>query len=136
MPKSTMLVRDTLKPVISLRKDIRKMKNNRDIIIKFKVNEIENEMINKRFALSNAKSKSSFIRGLITNGVVVRFDEKKITDIYRAIVSVSNNVNQIAVRVNSTGNLYENDLEEIRKGINEILKKQRYLHGEFMKLRR
>ena len=111
------------------------MNSNRDIVIKFKVTESENEMINKRLALSNAKSKSSFIRGLITNGAVIRLDENKISDIYRAVISISNNVNQIAVRVNSTGNIYADDIAELKKGVDEILQQQRYFQSELLKLK-
>jgi hypothetical protein len=39
-------------------------------------------------------------------------------------------VNQIALRVNSTGNLYENDLAEIVDGVNEI----RHQHFRFLSL--
>jgi hypothetical protein len=37
-------------------------------------------------------------------------------------------VNQIALRVNSTGNLYENDLAELKEGVTDI----RYQHFRFL----
>jgi hypothetical protein len=48
----------------------------------------------------------------------------------RKLNSIANNVNQIALRVNSTGNLYENDLAEIVNGVNEI----RHQHFRFLSL--
>ena len=39
---------------------------------------------------------------MIFEGYIVHFDEEKFDKIYKLIGSISNNVNQIAVRVNST----------------------------------
>jgi hypothetical protein len=46
----------------------------------------------------------------------------------RKLNSIANNVNQIALRVNSTGNLYENDLDELKEGVTDI----RHQHFRFL----
>lgn len=49
--------------------------------------------------------------------------------------SISNSENQIAKRVNSIGNIYESDIEEIKKNQEEIYEgirlTSRELHGSF-----
>lgn len=96
----------------------------------------EMKLLEKKFNLSTSKTKSDFVRGLISDGVVVRLDEKKISNIYRTIIGIANNVNQIAVRVNSTSNIYAEDIAEIQKGVDEILRQQRYFQSELLKLKR
>ncbi len=96
----------------------------------------EKNLLEKRFELSTSKSRNDFVRGMILDGVVVRLDEKKISDIYRAVIGIANNVNQIAVRVNSTGNIYTEDIAEIQKGVDTILQQQRYFQSELLKLKR
>ncbi|MGN0621656.1 MAG: plasmid mobilization relaxosome protein MobC [Porcipelethomonas sp.] len=44
--------------------------------------------------------------------------------------SASNNINQIARRVNSTGNIYSKDLAEIKEQQNQILHQLLKLRGE------
>ena len=73
---------------------------------------------------------------MILDGVVVRLDERKISDIFRCVINIANNVNQIAVRVNSTGNIYSEDIAEIQRGVDTILQQQRYFQSELLKLKR
>ena len=47
-------------------------------------------------------------------------DKADFSETNRLIKSVSNNINQIAVRLHSTGRFYAEDLLEIKRGVNEI----------------
>lgn len=96
----------------------------------------EKELLDKRYALSTSTSRNDFVRGMILDGVVVRLDERKISDIFRCVINIANNVNQIAVRVNSTGNIYSEDIAEIQRGVDTILQQQRYFQSELLKLKR
>lgn len=53
---------------------------------------------------------------MIFDGIIMHLDIKKLDKIYCNIATVSANVNQIAVRINSTGSIYADDLADIRKG--------------------
>ena len=70
--------------------------------MQIRLTEAEYEAIERKFRNSGLKSRSEFIRAMIFWGYIVHFDEEKFDKIYKFIVSISNNVNQIAVRVNST----------------------------------
>lgn len=100
-----------------------------------RMNDEEKALLEKKYKLSRAKSKSTFVRRIILDGVVIRLEEEKLTNIYRAITSAASNINQIAVRVNSTGNLYKEDIEEIRNAIADIMKQQGYFHSVLLKLK-
>ena len=77
-------------------------KNRRDLYLKIRVNQEELDAIDRKFRNSGMKSRSEFVRAMIFEGYIVHFDEEKFDKIYKLIGSISNNVNQIAVRVNST----------------------------------
>ena len=72
---------------------------------------------------------------MILDGVVIRLEEQKLTEIYRAVASAASNINQIAVRVNTTENLYKEDIEELQKEVYEMMKQQGYFHSVLLKLR-
>ena len=107
----------------------------RDKIIKFKVNDEEYEQIMQKFRLSGGKSRSRFIRQMILEGMVISFSDEKMNRLLSLIGNVANNINQIAVRANSTGNVYEQDLKEITHQMNEIWKQQIDIHSLLRKLK-
>jgi hypothetical protein len=98
--------------------------------LKIRVSEEEKSAIETKFQNSGFKCKSEFIRAMIFQGLIVKIDKEITKDFMRKLNSIANNVNQIALRVNSTGNLYENDLAEIADGVNEI----RHQHFSFLSL--
>jgi hypothetical protein len=98
--------------------------------LKIRVSEEEKYAIETKFQNSGFKSKSEFIRAMIFQGLIIKIDKEITKDFMRKLNSIANNVNQIALRVNSTGNLYENDLAEIADGVNEI----RHQHFRFLSL--
>lgn len=127
-PQNAMLVRGLKSPKTPIKKEVFFTEKKRDdecrkIIIKFRVNEKEAEIIEKKFRNSGFKSKSDFIRMAIYACQIIRIDNKSIAEFRRNLSSISNNVNQIAVRVNSTGNFYKEDFNDIQKGI-DMLRQQ------------
>ena len=64
------------------------------------------------------------------NGYILKLDIPEIREMISLMRYSSNNLNQIAKRVNETGRIYRNDLQEIQDsqnriwdGINKILRK-------------
>ena len=47
------------------------------------------------------------------------------TNAIRELQAVSRNINQIAKRANATGTVYEQDIEDIKKAVDEIWRLQR-----------
>ncbi len=112
------------------------MSERRNHQLLVRMNDEEKALLEKKYKLSRAKSKSTFVRCMILYGVVIRLEEEKLTNIYRSIASAASNINQIAVRVNSTGNFYKDDFEELQKEVYEMTKQQGYFHSVLLKLRR
>jgi hypothetical protein len=79
------------------------------------MSEEELEQIRERMAVYGTTNMSAFIRKMAIDGYVVKLDLPELKEMTRLLSSYSNNLNQIARRVNATGNVYSSDLEEIRQ---------------------
>ena len=87
----------------------------RDTAILLRMSEEELEQIRERMAVYGTTNMSAFIRKMAIDEYVVKLDLPELKEMTRLLSSYSNNLNQIARRVNATGNVYSSDLEEIRQ---------------------
>ena len=101
--------------------------------ISFRMNNEEYEIFMDKFLKSKADSQGKFIRRMLPNGIVLHFDKNKAKTAFRLISNIASNINQIALRVNSTGNIYAEDISEIQRDINELWRQQRYFQSELQK---
>lgn len=88
--------------------------------IKFFVNDKEYELIRQKMAQMGTDNMSAYIRKMILDGYVVNLDLPELRELTSKMKRIANSENQIAKRVNSTGNIYEADIEEIKKNQEEI----------------
>lgn len=93
-------------------------KNN--FTVHFMVNEEDMKELNRRFALSNFKSKREFYRDSIFKNRIISIDlsgesRKELRELSSLVSRNSANLNQIAKAVNSTGMIYKDDIESIKK---------------------
>ena len=93
-------------------------KNN--CTVHFMVNEEDMNELNRRFALSNFKSKREFYRDSIFKNRIISIDlsgefRKELRELSSLVSRNSANLNQIAKAVNSTGIIYKDDIESIKK---------------------
>lgn len=95
-------------------------KNN--CTVHFMVNEEEMKELNRRFAMTNFKSKREFYRDSIFKNRIISIDlsgefRKELRELSSLISRNSANLNQIAKAVNSTGIIYKDDIESIKKAL-------------------
>lgn len=95
-------------------------KNN--CTVHFMVNEEDMKELNRRFALTNFKSKREFYRDSIFKNRIISIDlsgefRKELRELSSLISRNSANLNQIAKAVNSTGIIYKKDIELIYSGL-------------------
>ena len=93
-------------------------KNN--CTVHFMVNEEDMKELNRRFALTNFKSKREFYRDSIFKNRIISIDIsgefwKELRELSSLISRNSANLNQIAKAVNSTGVIYKDDIESVKK---------------------
>ncbi len=113
-----------------------KDENKRNLYLKVRVSQAEMDAIKRKYANSGMSSLSGFVRAMIFEGYIVQFDESKQNELVRLAGNIANNVNQIAVRVNSTGKVYENDLKEIKDGVDKLWQPLMYFQSQLLRLKR
>ena len=89
----------------------------------------------KTFRQAFPKYPTGFVRAMIFEGYIVHMDENELHKIYKLATNIANNINQIAVRVNSTENIYNNDIAEIKDGVNKLWQPLNFLQGKVLQLK-
>ena len=95
-------------------------KNN--CTVHFMVNEEDMKELNRRFVLTNFRSKREFYRDSIFKNRIISIDisskfRKELRELSSLVSRNSANLNQIAKVVNSTGVVYKDDIENIKKAL-------------------
>ena len=91
----------------------------------FHLNDDEQYILDEKFRLSGMKSKSAFLRKLILYGYVYDVDYSYLRNYNTELGRISSNLNQIAKRINSTGNIYQEDMDEVKKLMNKVWRTQK-----------
>lgn len=103
--------------------------------MQIRLTEAEYEAIERKFRNSGLRSRSDFVRTMIFEGYIVNISDEKFDKIYRLIGSISNNINQIAVRVNSTNKIYAEDIVNIKEGQDKIWQLLNSLQSKLLRLK-
>ena len=103
-------------------------KRKRNIVIRFRVTPEEREMIESKMAQFGTSNMAAYLRKISIDGYVVRLDLPELHEMVSLLRRSSNNLNQIAKRVNETSRIYDADIdclkenqEKIWSAANEIL---------------
>lgn len=101
---------------------------NRNIQLNFRVSENEKEHIGKKMEIAGVINREAYLRKMAMDGCILKLDLPELKEIISLMRRMSNNINQIAKRMNATGRLYETDIQEIVQnqerlwdGIRELL---------------
>ena len=79
------------------------------------VDEKEREMIEHRMEQAGIKSMRAYLLKQAIDGHVIQLDLSGVREMVRLLSNATNNINQIARRVNETGNFHAADLGNIRE---------------------
>ena len=94
-------------------------KLEREVMIRFRVTPEEKELIEQKMAKLGITNMAAYMRKMALDGYILNLDLPGLNECASMLRRCSNNVNQIARRVNATGRLYDNDLEETRQLLNQ-----------------
>ena len=86
----------------------------RTVQIKFCVTEEERALILEKMKLVPTKNMAAYLRKLAIDGYIIQVDHSDIKAMTAEIQKIEVNVNQIAKRANATGDVYQEDIEEIK----------------------
>ena len=93
---------------------------NRTNPVQFYLSDDEQYILNTKFKASGMKRMSAFLRKLILYGYVYDVDYSYLRNYNTELGRISSNLNKIAKRVNSTRNIYQEDINEVKELMNEI----------------
>ena len=85
----------------------------------------EKYILNRKVELSRRESISDYIRTLILYGFVYDVDYSYLRQYNETLGKISGSLNQIAKRINSTGNIYEEDMKEVKGIMDEVRRTQK-----------
>ena len=99
----------------------------RNIRVRFRVTPEEMAVIERKQAEANIINREAFLRKMVMEGRVLVLNVPELRTISALLGHCSGNLNQIAKRINYSGNIYQEDMKEIQRRMDEIWKLQREL---------
>ena len=89
------------------------------------LSEDEKYILDEKTKCSNMKSRSAFIRHLILYGYVYDVNYDHLREYNAQLARIGNNLNQIAKRMNATGNVYQADVKEVKELMKQVWQSQK-----------
>ena len=106
------------------------MQNEGRIIpIQIYLTEEEKRILDIKYKMSKCRSRGAFIRKMILEGFVYEVDFSELKKYNFLMSNISNNVNQIAHRINETRSIFKNDIDEVKEDIKKLWQLQRSIQS-------
>ena len=99
----------------------------RNIQMKFWVTDEEKKLIDQKMKLLPTQQYGKYLRKMAIDGYIIYTDTTDVKEMNQILGAISRNINQIAKRINYSGRVYQEDMEEIKKRMDEIWQLQREL---------
>ena len=107
-------------------------KRNVQIIVR--VTEDERTLIEEKMKQIPTMNLSAYSRKMLIDGYIIVLDLQEIKTHTTQLQKIGVNVNQIAKRINETGRIYADDMDEIKRLMDEVWKLERRLLLQFKRL--
>ena len=95
-------------------------KRKREIVIRFRVTPEERSMIEAKMSQLGTSNMAAYLRKIAIDGYVVKLDLPELKEMVSLLRRSSNNLNQIAKRVNETSRIYDADIECLKENQERI----------------
>ena len=92
----------------------------RTISILFRLNEQENQIFRTQVALSGYSAQEYMRRRLIEDQIIKPRPAGEMAEIRRELSAIGNNVNQVARKVNSTGQVSTEDFQKVARSLDDV----------------
>ena len=102
------------------RKYLKRKREKKSYTLNVRFTESEMQDILARCEQYGYKDKTEYIRDCVRARVDLTPDRTEIAETNRLMKRIGANINQILVRLYSTGHIYDEDIDEIKRGVNEI----------------
>lgn len=95
----------------------------RSVKMTVRVTPEEHALIHEKMALIGTSNQEAYIRRMAIDGLYVRLNLPELKEMVSILRYTSNNINQMAKRLNETGRVYEADISDIQNRQTELLAK-------------
>jgi len=99
----------------------------RPIQVKFRVNNQERSAILERMSECNMTNMAKFMRQMAIHGAILVSDYSELKERNYELHKIGVNINQIAKKVNETGNIYSQDIEQLKEMMDAIWQSQKFI---------
>ena len=86
----------------------------RKVQLNFRVTEREKQLIEDRMQEIGTTNREAYLRKIAIDGMLVKLEVPELKEIISLMRRTSNNVNQIARRLNENGRIYEVDITDVQ----------------------
>ncbi|MBP3645480.1 MAG: plasmid mobilization relaxosome protein MobC [Clostridia bacterium] len=86
----------------------------RKVQLNFRVAEREKQLIEERMQEIGTTNREAYLRKIAIDGMLVKLEVPELKEIVSLMRRTSNNINQIARRLNETGRIYEVDITDVQ----------------------
>ena len=107
-------------------------KRNVQIIIR--VTEEERSLIEEKMRQIPTLNLSAYARKILIDGYIITLDLQEVKGHTAQLQKIGVNINQIAKRINETGRIYADDMNEIKRAMEEVWRLERRLLLHFKSL--
>jgi hypothetical protein len=83
----------------------------------------EHALIHEKMALIGTTNQEAYLRRMAIDGLYVRLNLPELKEMVSLLRYTSNNINQMAKRLNETGRVYEADISDIQNRQTELFEK-------------
>ena len=92
----------------------------RNIKLTFRVTQEEKDLVRRKMILSRTNNMEAYLRKMAIDGYIINTDTTPIKKQYEEMHKIGVNINQIAKKVNTTGQVYQEDMKELQRMVKEI----------------
>lgn len=100
-------------------------KRKRDNQIILRLNDDEKYILDAKCKNAEYKNRNDYLRHLILYGYTYYVDYSELHDYNINLSRIGKSLNQIAARINSTGNVYQEDMEEVKELMEQVWRTQK-----------
>ena len=104
-------------------------KRNVQIIVR--VTEDERTLIEEKMRQIPTMNLSAYSRKMLIDGYIIVLDLQEVKAHTAQLQKIGGNLNQITKCINETGRIYDNDMDELKRLMNEVWKLERQLLLQF-----
>ncbi len=102
----------------------------RNNVVYLRLSDKELWILKKKVELSEHRNISDYLRQFIVEGIVYNVDYRYLRKYNYQLGKIGNNINQIAKRINETRSIYQSDMDELQKEMDQVWQLQKSMLSE------